>query len=128
MANFKAPCKWCEFGQVFNGQLGHLCKLGDWKTAEIWPMLKFFWSESFKILFQCRSFLNRHPRVLSIQVGEIFLCLFSINSPTRFARRRIKIYHRRWREKNPIDVTTLKKFVLSILTICHLQILLYTNT
>ena len=38
VANFKAPCEWCEFGQVFNGQLEHL---GDWKTAESWPMLKF---------------------------------------------------------------------------------------
>ena len=37
VANLKAPCKW-EFGQVFNGQLGHLYKLGDWKTAESWPM------------------------------------------------------------------------------------------
>ena len=33
MANFKAPCEWCKFGQVFNGQLGHLYKLGDWKTT-----------------------------------------------------------------------------------------------
>ena len=30
---------------------------------------------------------DRHPRVLSIRVGEIFLCLISINSPTRFACR-----------------------------------------
>ena len=52
VANFKAPCKWCKFGQVFNGQLGHLYKLGDWKTAESWPMLKNFWSESFKIVFK----------------------------------------------------------------------------
>ena len=29
VANFKAPCEWYEFGQVFNGQLGHLYKLGD---------------------------------------------------------------------------------------------------
>ena len=36
----RPPCEWCEFGQVFNGQLGHLYKLGDWKTAESWPMLK----------------------------------------------------------------------------------------
>ena len=42
VANFKAPCQWCEFRQVFNGQLGHLYKLGDWKTAEDWPMLNFF--------------------------------------------------------------------------------------
>ena len=34
VANFKAPCQWCKFGQVFNGQLGRLYKLGDWKTAE----------------------------------------------------------------------------------------------
>ena len=32
---------------------------------------------------------DRHSRVLSIRVGEIFLCLISINSPTRFARREI---------------------------------------
>ena len=38
----RPPCKWCEFWQVFNGQLGHLYKLGDWKTAESWPMFKFF--------------------------------------------------------------------------------------
>ena len=48
VAKFKAPCEWCEFGQVF-----------------------------------------RHPRVLSIRVGEIFLCLISINSRTRFADRGI---------------------------------------
>ena len=52
VANFKAPpCEWWEFGQVFNYQLGHLYKQGDWTTAESWPMLKFFWSESFKMLF-----------------------------------------------------------------------------
>ena len=38
--NVQAPCKWCEFGQVFNGQLGHLHNLVDWKTAESWTMLK----------------------------------------------------------------------------------------
>ena len=31
----------------------------------------------------------KHPRVPSIQVGDIFLCLISINYPTRFARRGI---------------------------------------
>ena len=31
----RPPCEWCEFGQVFNGQLGHLYKLGDWKTADV---------------------------------------------------------------------------------------------
>ena len=30
----RPPCEWCKFGQVFNGQLSHLYKLGDWKTAE----------------------------------------------------------------------------------------------
>ena len=30
-----------------------------------------------------------YSRVLRIQVGENFLCLISINSPTRFARRGI---------------------------------------
>ena len=30
------PCEWCEFGKVFNGELAHLYKLGDWKTAESW--------------------------------------------------------------------------------------------
>ena len=37
------PWQWGEFGQVLNGQLGHLYKLGDWKTAERWPMLIYFW-------------------------------------------------------------------------------------
>ena len=32
---------------------------------------------------------HRHPRALSIQVGEIFLCLISTNSPTRYAHRGI---------------------------------------
>ena len=31
------------------------------------------------------SQIDRHPRELSIQVGEIFLCLISINSLTHFA-------------------------------------------
>ena len=34
---------------------------------------------------------HRHPRVLSIWLGEIFLGLISINSPTRFTRRGINI-------------------------------------
>ena len=34
---------------------------------------------------------DRHPSVLSIRVGEIFLCLTSINSPTRFACRGITL-------------------------------------
>ena len=42
VANFKAPCEWCKFGQDINGQLDHLYKLEDWKTVEKWPMLKFF--------------------------------------------------------------------------------------
>ena len=35
---------------------------------------------------------DRHSRVPSIRVGEIFLCLISINSPTRFARRGITFF------------------------------------
>ena len=45
--------------------MANLYKLGDWKTAESWPMLKFFgqnWPQS-----------HRHSRVLSIRVGEFFL-------------------------------------------------------
>ena len=34
---------------------------------------------------------HRHPRVLSIRVGKNFLCLISINSPTRFARSGITL-------------------------------------
>ena len=41
----RPPCEWCEFGQVFNGQLEHP---GDWKTAESWPMLKFFGQNHLK--------------------------------------------------------------------------------
>ena len=84
----RPPCEWHEFGQVFNGQLGHLYKLGDWKTAESWPMLKFCWSELFKMLCH-RVTESQTPK--GTQVGEIFWCLISINSPTRFARRGIKM-------------------------------------
>ena len=35
---------------------------------------------------------DRHPKVLSIRVGEILLCLISINSPTHFARRGINFW------------------------------------
>ena len=34
----RPPCKWCKFGKVFNGQLGHLYK-GDWKTAESYQLM-----------------------------------------------------------------------------------------
>ena len=33
---------------------------------------------------------DRHPRILSKWVGEIFFCLISINSPTPFAHRGIR--------------------------------------
>ena len=39
---------------------------------------------------------DRHSMVLSIRVGEIFLCLISINSPTRFARRGITSQQVNW--------------------------------
>ena len=52
MANFKGPLQMVQAwtGFPLNGQSGHLYKLGDWKTAESWPILNFFWSESFKFL------------------------------------------------------------------------------
>ena len=43
------PVNGVSLDRFLNGQLGHLYKLGDWKTAESWPMLKFFGSKSFKI-------------------------------------------------------------------------------
>ena len=54
MANLKAPWEWCEFGQVFNGQLGHI----------------YYWPLSDRVT---ESQSHRHPRVLSVLVGEIFL-------------------------------------------------------
>ena len=41
-------------------------------------------------MYQLFIVTEQHPRVPSIQVGEFFLCLISINYPTRFARRGIK--------------------------------------
>ena len=64
----RSPCEWCEFGQVFNGQLVYLV---------------------FSSLLATELQSYRHPKVLSIQVGEIFLCLISINSPTYFTGRGI---------------------------------------
>ena len=84
------PCVWCKFRQVFNGQLGHLYELGDWKTAESWPMLKLFWSESLKILLVAESQSDRVTDTQGMRVVEIFLCLISINFPTRFAHRGIR--------------------------------------
>ena len=37
---------------------------------------------------------DRHPRVLSLRVGEIFLCLISIISLIRFARKGINFPER----------------------------------
>ena len=94
-------CEQWEFGQVLNGQLGHLYKLGDWKTAEIWPMLKvthvtIHVKDWIKDTFQCSllatstcaSFISRlantddidrpiyglSAQVPSIRVGETFFC------------------------------------------------------
>ena len=60
----RPPCEWCKFEQIFNGRLGHPHKLGDWKTAESWPMLKFFWSESFKVLLKWWSFVLYFDQIL----------------------------------------------------------------
>ena len=49
VANLKAPCKWCEFGQVLNGQF---VKMGCWQMALNGLILKNFWSELFKIYFK----------------------------------------------------------------------------
>ena len=46
-----------------------------------------YWPQSYRVT-ESQSY--RHPRVISILVGEIFLCLISINSSTRFAGRGIK--------------------------------------
>ena len=65
MANFKAPCEWCEFGQVFNGQLGHLYKVvfGSWR-AGVWALTPEgvrFWGVTgtgtgiFRFLAACSS-------------------------------------------------------------------------
>ena len=42
-----------------------------------------------KIFVIVHRVTESRPMVPSIRVGEIFLCLISINSPTRFARRGI---------------------------------------
>ena len=41
--------------------------------------------QAAEIILATESQSDRHPRVLSIRVGEIFCCLLSINLPTRFA-------------------------------------------
>ena len=51
--------------------MANLYKLGDWKTAESWSMLNFFWSESFKILFKCGSFLFIRHRVTESQSHRV---------------------------------------------------------
>ena len=76
---------------------GPFVKTGCCQTAQKGPILKKIWSELFKIKIRLGSFLqkntesqsDRHPRILSIRVGDICLCLISLNFPTRFARRGI---------------------------------------
>ena len=56
---WQTPCKWFKFGQVFNGQLGHIYKLGDWKTPNVenfgstpWQaaeILGVFWPQSLRV-------------------------------------------------------------------------------
>ena len=48
----------------------------------------------------------RHPRVLSIRVGEIFLWEIVINSPTRFACRGIRL---RWMQTRVHQKTYISK-------------------
>ena len=96
----RPPCKWCEFGQVFNGQLGHLYRLGDWKTAESWPMLIFFGQNQLKFYlngghhFGHRVTESQSYRLTDTQGYPVhglvnFFVPDSINSPTRFAHRGI---------------------------------------
>ena len=48
VANFKAPCEWCEFGQVFNGQsewwYGPFVKTGCCQTTLNGPIPKTFYT------------------------------------------------------------------------------------
>ena len=49
----RPPCKWFEFGQILNDQLGHTYKIGDWKTAESYQ-LKFYqlkWQKTLHLHF-----------------------------------------------------------------------------
>ena len=72
-----------DFSGVFN-----LLDFGPipWQAAEIIGCLLDTELQSHRVT-ELQS--DKHPRVLSVRVGEIFLCLISINSPTRFARRGI---------------------------------------
>ena len=66
------------------------------------PPCKWCESEYLINLITIESQSYRHPRVLSIWVGEIFLCLISINSHTGFACRWINKLFRSWLEKQTI--------------------------
>ena len=75
-------------GDIFFCPIGPKNNFGPipWQAAEIIGGLLATESQSHRVT---ESQSNRHPRVLSIRVGEKFFCLISINSPTRFARRGI---------------------------------------
>ena len=60
---------------------GPFVKTGCCKTAQNGPILKIFDQNYLKFMILIL--------IILIRVGEIFLCLISINSPARFARRGI---------------------------------------
>ena len=47
--NFRKMVSGARAKQNNNGQLGHLYKIGDWKTAESWQMLKVYWPQSYRV-------------------------------------------------------------------------------
>ena len=66
---------------------------------------------------------HRHPRVLSVRVGEIFLCLISLNSPICFARRgtlKKKIFVTNNCKYESLDTPTLKPQKKSLINVRRL--------
>ena len=81
MANFKAPS--------VNGASLDSFLMANWTIYSNQVPNPIAAAEMIWGLLATESQSDRHPRVLSMRVGEIFWCLISINSPTRFARRGI---------------------------------------
>ena len=81
----RPSCEWCEFGQVFKNLLLPNCP--KWADSEsLLARVKDFSGVLYTLQKSNRVTefqSDRHPRVPSIQVGEILICLISINSPTR---------------------------------------------
>ena len=73
-----------EMDHLKNGLLPNGPKWADSEKNLVRFILNFIRPQSDRVT-ELQSY--KHPRVLSIRVGEICLCLISINSPTRLARR-----------------------------------------